>query len=512
MASKGLATKRRQESGRRKGKEDGDKTRGGGGDEMKAGGGSSWAWKTKTENAKKVEALREIEQLEQKINNLDREKGVHLYNKRSDFRKLFCTLEEQELKLNSDRKTEKAKLRQQLNKMRGSVTKFQRELHNVKPTPEFVEKLKEIMETIESVVSEFKEQQKQIYEELLREEQTLNQEVTALEKRLESWASAPPITIETKSVKPKTVSSARNVIADLPPEVAAFERFLLQTGGHRGGWDEYDHGTFLRIRNKFKGKSAFLDEAATSIPGRNITDVRQHENWYQEYLTLMEKKKDGIQKWKIVKEAQKDECLTQAAVDEDEKKEEEEQKTRARARRLEEERREQADRLNAWKVQKELMKAKEEEKQIEIEMRRAKEYEKERLRQLEVRNQVQEYLQRKQEEDAIQRLEVESKKAVQEEEKKTMSREERVRFLERDQRRLEERLAKGKAKEEEQRKKSKRLERLKGQVEVQVERDPSRLYRLTEGWKERKKDTTSASNGPVLHMPHRAVPSWRAGL
>ena len=51
----------------------------------------------------------------------------------------------------------------------------------------------------------------------------MHQEVTALEKRLESWAQAPPVTIETKSVKPKPVSSARNVIPDLPPEVAAFE-------------------------------------------------------------------------------------------------------------------------------------------------------------------------------------------------------------------------------------------------------------------------------------------------
>ena len=41
------------------------------------------------------------------------------------------------------------------------------------------------------------------------------------------------------------------------------------------------------------------------------------------------------------------------------------------------------------------------------------------------------------------------------------------------------------------------------QVEVQAERDPTRLYQLTQGLKERRKDTTSTSGGPVLHMPHR---------
>ena len=42
------------------------------------------------------------------------------------------------------------------------------------------------------------------------------------------------------------------------------------------------------------------------------------------------------------------------------------------------------------------------------------------------------------------------------------------------------------------------------QVEVHAKRDPSRLLKLTEGLKERKKATPSAgSNGPVMHMPHR---------
>ena len=31
-----------------------------------------------------------------------------------------------------------------------------------------------------------------------------------------------------------------------------FQKFLQQTGGHRGGWDEYDQGTFLKFRNRYK--------------------------------------------------------------------------------------------------------------------------------------------------------------------------------------------------------------------------------------------------------------------
>ena len=47
---------------------------------------------------------------------------------------------------------------------------------------------------------------------------------------------------------------------------------------------------------------------------------------------------------------------------------------------------------------------------------------------------------------------------------------------------------------------------LLSQVEVNVSRDPSRLYKLTAGWEQRKKDGSGASgSGPTLHMPHRYV-------
>lgn len=51
------------------------------------------------------------------------------------------------------------------------------------------------------------------------------------------------------------------------------------------------------------------------------------------------------------------------------------------------------------------------------------------------------------------------------------------------------------------------------QVEVKVEHDPNRLFRLTAGWEERKKaGMGSGMGGSVLSLPKRAVPSWRQGL
>lgn len=36
---------------------------------------------------------------------------------------------------------------------------------------------------------------------------------------------------------------------DLPAEVKALEDFLQKTGGSNGGWDQFDHQAFLRVRN-----------------------------------------------------------------------------------------------------------------------------------------------------------------------------------------------------------------------------------------------------------------------
>lgn len=55
------------------------------------------------------------------------------------------------------------RLKQQLGKIRSNVSKFQRDLQDVKPSPEFVEKLKEIMEEIENSMMIFKEQQRKVY-------------------------------------------------------------------------------------------------------------------------------------------------------------------------------------------------------------------------------------------------------------------------------------------------------------------------------------------------------------
>ena len=53
------------------------------------------------------------------------------------------------------------------------------------------------------------------------------------------------------------------------------------------------------------------------------------------------------------------------------------------------------------------------------------------------------------------------------------------------------------------------------QVPVKAQRDPSRLYKLTKGWEERKKATLEPGEGGAAvgaSLPKRAVPTWRQGV
>ena len=109
------------------------------------------------------------------------------------------------------------------------------------------------------------------YEELIAEERLLSNEVQALNDKIDIWSSQKG----GGQTRSESVPSARAVHkfeatnSNLLPEIVEYDvrqkkapiecsflsflqKFLLEHGGLTGGWDDYDHGTFLRIRNKFK--------------------------------------------------------------------------------------------------------------------------------------------------------------------------------------------------------------------------------------------------------------------
>ncbi|XP_069043355.1 coiled-coil domain-containing protein 112 isoform X2 [Lepisosteus oculatus] len=466
------------------------------------------SWKAKAAQSKKVDFIREADKLKNQIAKLEKDRNVTVYNKKNDFRNEFGTLEEVDLKMMNNRKSEKDKLQQQLVKIHNSVKRFQRQLQDVKPTPDYIGKLKEVMEEVENSINNFKEEQRQIYEELLNEEKTCAQEILALEKKIDTWASAvaaPPQTCA-------KVPLAKSIEENLPAEVAELEKFLQQTGGRQGGWDDFDHQNFLRVWTKHSGKPAYLKEALMYLPGRTEEEIKLHENWYQEFLFLEERKKEAIAKWKSKRRREKEELLQQKETSEGELARQQAAREEARRKREEQERREKEAQLQDWRGQKEQQRRREEQRRLREEALRRRREKEERRRQLEARLAAEEYARQKREREDRLRVENELRERAELEEKRRQAASEIVKFQERDLLKLEVKLQEKQAKEEDKAEREKRLAKLKEKVEAHISRDPSRLWKPTKGWEERTKEIGPTGGGPVLHLPHRAVPSWRQGI
>ncbi|XP_017400383.1 coiled-coil domain-containing protein 112 isoform X2 [Cebus imitator] len=435
-------------------------------------------WKQKVNQTKKAEFVRTAEKFKNQVINMEKDKHSHFYNQKSDFRIEHSMLEELENKLINSRKTERAKIQQQLAKIHNNVKKLQHQLKDVKPTPDFVEKLREMMEEIENAINTFKEEQRLIYEELIKEEKTSNNELSAISRKIDTWALGNSETEKAFRAISSKVPVDKVTPSTLPEEVLDFEKFLQQTGGRKGGWDDYDHQNFVKMRNKHKGKPTFMEEVLEHLPGRTQDEVQQHEKWYQKFLALEERKKESIQSWKTKKQQKKEEIFKLKEKADNtpmlfhNKQDNQKQK--------EEQRKKQKLAVEAWKKQKSIEMSMKCASQLKEEEEKEKKHQKERQRQFKLKLLLESYTQQKKEQEEFFRLEKEIREKAEKAEKRKTTADEISRFQER--------------------------------VENNVSRDPSRLYKPTKGWEERTKKIGPTGSGPLLHIPHRAIPTWRQGI
>uniref|UniRef100_A0A8D0B633 Coiled-coil domain containing 112 n=1 Tax=Salvator merianae TaxID=96440 RepID=A0A8D0B633_SALMN len=463
--------------------------------------------KMKTNQLKKAEFIREGDKLKNQFMNIEKDKNILLFSKKNDFRMEYSMLEEMEHRLAKNQKAEKVKIQQKLAKIHNNVKGLQRQLKDVKPSPEFVERLREMMEEVETSINTFKEEQRKTYEELMRDEKTTANELNALEKKIELWALGALATerIFKQSMFPLDKGTKNH----LPDEILELERFLQQTGGRQGGWDEYDHQVFLKVHTKHKGKPSYMDEILDCLPGRTREDIQQHEKWYQEFLILDAQKKETIQKWKMKKQqerdkflAEKEKLLTPTVL----------QCEEARKQKVEEQRKKQLEELETWKRQKATEYAMKQAAQLREEEEKEKKKQREQRRRLQMKLLLEDYSRQKKEQEELLRQEKEEKEEAEREKRKQIAAEEILKFQERDLHKLELKILEKQAKEDEKIEKEKRLSKLREKVEINVIRDPYRLYRPTKVWEERTKDIGPAGTGPLLHIPHRAIPTWRQEL
>uniref|UniRef100_A0A8C6AIJ2 Coiled-coil domain containing 112 n=1 Tax=Monodon monoceros TaxID=40151 RepID=A0A8C6AIJ2_MONMO len=438
-------------------------------------------WKQNVSRTKKAEFIRTAEKFKNQVINIEKDKHNHFYYQKSDFRIEHSMLEELENKLINSRKTD------------------------------IVEKLREMMEEIENAINTFKEEQRLIYEELIKEEKTTNNELCAISRKIDTWALDNSETEKAFRAMSSKVPVDKVTPSTLPEEVVEFEKFLQQAGGRQGGWDDYDHQNFVKVRNKHKGKPAFMGEVLEHLPGRTQDEVQQHEKWYQKFLALEERKKESIQNWKTKKQQKKEEIFKLKEKAENipmlfHNKQEDNQKQK------EEQRKKQKLAVEAWKKQKSIEMSMKYASQLKEEEEKEKKQQKERQRQCKLKLLLETYTQQKKEQEEFLRLEKEIREKTEKAEKRKTTADEISRFQERDLHKLELKILDRQSKEDEKAEKQRKLAKLKEKVENNISRDPSRVYKPTKGWEERTKKIGPTGSGPLLHIPHRAIPTWRQGV
>ncbi|NXP69814.1 CC112 protein, partial [Ramphastos sulfuratus] len=299
-----------------------------------------------------------------RLANTEKGKTGHFYNRKSSIRAEYSILEELERSMTVSREAEKAKILQHLSKIQSNVKRLQQQLQAVKPTPELVDNLKEMMEEIENAINAFKEEQRQIYEQLLREEKTTINELSVFERKMELWVLGNSRTEKVLKLPSAGVSVDKTQEDCLLEEVVEFGRFLQQTGGQQGGWDDYDHQNFLKAWTKHKRNLSYMDEAIEYLCGKTKEDIEQHDKWYQEFLTLHKRKKEAIRKSRekqqqgkdgnVRKKEKSDKMLKELWLEHREAKKQKEEREREQAA------------VEAWKKKKAIAFAMEQESQLKL--------------------------------------------------------------------------------------------------------------------------------------------------
>ncbi|NXD30556.1 CC112 protein, partial [Spelaeornis formosus] len=381
------------------------------------------SWKIKAERAKKVEFIRTAEKLKAELANKEKHKTGHLYNRKSDFRVEYRLLEELEHSMTASRKMEKTKILQQLSNIQNNVKRLQQQLKEVKLTPDFVDKIKEIMEEIENAINAFKEEQRQIYQQLLKEEKTVINELSFLERKVELWALGSSTAEKVWKLPSARVTVDKTLENHLPEEVIEFERFLQQTGSPQRGWDDYDHQNFLKIWTEYRGRLSYMDEALEYLTGRTKEDIKQHDKWYQEYIILHERKKESIKRWKEKQQQEKERNLKEKEKSEKLLKERLLHHEEAQKQKPEEERQRKQATVEMWKKQKVVAFAIDQASQLKLQEKKQQKEHQSHVKLLLERN----TLQRKVKEE-LEKLEHEKRQEIKKEGRKKIAAEEISKF------------------------------------------------------------------------------------
>eukprot|EP00455_Lapot_gusevi_P005492 TRINITY_DN12353_c0_g1_i5.p1 TRINITY_DN12353_c0_g1~~TRINITY_DN12353_c0_g1_i5.p1 ORF type:complete len:539 (-),score=98.78 TRINITY_DN12353_c0_g1_i5:50-1666(-) len=429
------------------------------------------------------------------------------------------------------REKEEKKMWGEINIMKRNVRQLRQMIMAPSATPEYLVTLKQLMDSIEADMLQFKQRMREKYEILAENEKSIIEELPLLLERFESWdqeestpARAPAIPASVPAVTEAVQNNDEEREPDedevLTNALAKVQNLIENEGGATGGWDPRDHDMFLKAKAHFTNRQQFLDRCVSTIPQQTLQSVLDHESWYYRYQHYVQQKKTIISEWRQNKEKAKKEAI-QREFEEAQRLEAEE--NAKRQKQFEEDRKKKLAAVQEWKEIK-----KQETQQQEQAQKEKEEAEKRRQKQIlaEQRMRAKEVLEARK-----QRHEAKAQELMLENSQKSQPK------LTADQiRRVQEKneeLAKKRAQQKQllEEKKKEREERLnqlaeKAKPNITVDRDPNRLTEDTDAMKARRlqiemerqamlKGVDAAGKvvqPSVIGLRVRALPDWRRGV
>ncbi|CAF4249611.1 unnamed protein product, partial [Adineta steineri] len=323
------------------------------------------------------DALLTIRQLEKRLHQVIREVDAPFISRHNEFSNVYNELVNDKNTYEQAFNAEKRRIQQHLERVNQNIRSFSKDVRHLKPDLTMVNKIRNTIEEIEQTIYTSKEASRLKYEELIAEERLLSNEVQALSDKIDLWSTQRPGQQRNESVPPP--SSARkfdNSNSNLLPEIIEYDRFLLEQGGMTGNWDDYDHGTFLRIRNKYKGQDKFIDDCIGFLPTKTRDQINEHEQWYRQFLSISNKRRLALKRWREERDQAKETILHEAEQAHNTIKEIDETIQRAQTKEQERIRAEKLALIAAWKQERELKKREVDEEQERIEKKKQEDEEK----------------------------------------------------------------------------------------------------------------------------------------
>ncbi|KAJ3648821.1 hypothetical protein Zmor_020594 [Zophobas morio] len=132
------------------------------------------------------------------------------------------------------------------------------------------------------------------YDVLKDEEKNITEMNELFRQKLEDWEKP----VKSTSRHNYTISKQRAVDNTNLKEVLAFMEFVNNSNGHENGWPIEDHQLFLKLRHKYKNIDDLAINFNKLLPDIASDAVKQHEDWYQKYLFLKNRKNEALEKWR----------------------------------------------------------------------------------------------------------------------------------------------------------------------------------------------------------------------